>query len=149
MCRFFGWGVWERIRETVCLFNPSFSGHFPVLHSEVVENASPLFGSSVASHQHGSYLGNLHEVEAQVSIFGLLWSSETYFFDTFKPCSTLLKSLFRLNDDWAFANETRCKQWDFQEEERELKAAIERFNLRRYGHLYPDQAFQMDVKGRS
>uniref|UniRef100_A0A914EH44 Uncharacterized protein n=1 Tax=Acrobeloides nanus TaxID=290746 RepID=A0A914EH44_9BILA len=43
----------------------------------------------------------------------------------------------RLNDDWAFANETRSKSWDFQSEERELKIAVEKFNSRRYAHLYP------------
>jgi hypothetical protein len=57
-------------------------------------------------------------------------------------------SNFRLNDDWAFANETRCKSWDFQAEERQLKGSIERFNMRRYGHMYPDQAFSTDVKGK-
>uniref|UniRef100_A0A1I7Y4Z8 Rab-GAP TBC domain-containing protein n=1 Tax=Steinernema glaseri TaxID=37863 RepID=A0A1I7Y4Z8_9BILA len=46
----------------------------------------------------------------------------------------------RLNDDWAYANETRSKSWDFQMEERALKYAIEKFNARRYGHLYPNFA---------
>ncbi|CAD5222791.1 unnamed protein product [Bursaphelenchus okinawaensis] len=49
-----------------------------------------------------------------------------------------MKVRHRLNDDWAFANETRCKTWDFQMEERELKLSIEKFNSRRYSHLYPE-----------
>lgn len=44
--------------------------------------------------------------------------------------------LFRLNDDWAYANEARSKSWDFQNEEAILKAAVEKFNSRRYSHLY-------------
>lgn len=56
----------------------------------------------------------------------------------FVECSiSALKLTFRLNDDWAFANETRSKSWDFQMEERELKTAVEKFNSRRYAHLYP------------
>lgn len=46
-------------------------------------------------------------------------------------------SAFRLNDDWAYANETRSKSWDFQNEEAALKTAVERFNSRRYACLYP------------
>ncbi|VDK81481.1 unnamed protein product [Litomosoides sigmodontis] len=49
----------------------------------------------------------------------------------------------RLNDDWAYANETRSKSWDFQNEEAALKTAVERFNSRRYAHLYP--AFALKV----
>ncbi|MCP9263938.1 Striatin-interacting protein 1 [Dirofilaria immitis] len=49
----------------------------------------------------------------------------------------------RLNDDWAYANETRSKSWDFQNEEAALKTAVERFNSRRYSHLYP--AFALEV----
>uniref|UniRef100_A0A0N5ASD9 DUF3402 domain-containing protein n=1 Tax=Syphacia muris TaxID=451379 RepID=A0A0N5ASD9_9BILA len=54
----------------------------------------------------------------------------------------LMSSIFsrvrhRINDDWAFANETRSKSWDFHNEESALKAAVERFNSRRYAHLYP------------
>lgn len=45
--------------------------------------------------------------------------------------------IHRLNDDWAYANETRSKSWDFQNEEAALKAAVERFNSRRYSHVYP------------
>ncbi|CAD5232207.1 unnamed protein product [Bursaphelenchus xylophilus] len=51
-----------------------------------------------------------------------------------------MKVRHRLNDDWAFANETRCKTWDFQMEERELKLNVERFNSRRYSHIYPELA---------
>ncbi|TMS35402.1 hypothetical protein L596_002813 [Steinernema carpocapsae] len=46
----------------------------------------------------------------------------------------------RLNDDWAYANETRSKSFDFQMEEKTLKYAIERFNARRYAHIYPNFA---------
>uniref|UniRef100_A0A915Q113 Far11/STRP C-terminal domain-containing protein n=1 Tax=Setaria digitata TaxID=48799 RepID=A0A915Q113_9BILA len=49
----------------------------------------------------------------------------------------------RLNDDWAYANETRSKSWDFQNEEAALKTAVERFNSRRYAHLYP--AFALEI----
>uniref|UniRef100_F1KTD6 Protein FAM40B n=1 Tax=Ascaris suum TaxID=6253 RepID=F1KTD6_ASCSU len=48
----------------------------------------------------------------------------------------------RLNDDWAYANETRSKSWDFQSEEAALKTAVERFNSRRYSHLYPAFALE-------
>ncbi|VDN04503.1 unnamed protein product [Thelazia callipaeda] len=53
----------------------------------------------------------------------------------------------RLNDDWAFANETRSKSWDFQNEEAALKTAVEKFNSRRYAHLYP--ALALDVEEAS
>lgn len=46
-----------------------------------------------------------------------------------------LKVRHRLNDDWAFANETRTKSWDFQAEEGELSVAVKRFNARRYPNL--------------
>ncbi|CAG9529784.1 unnamed protein product [Cercopithifilaria johnstoni] len=49
----------------------------------------------------------------------------------------------RLNDDWAYANETRSKSWDFQNEEAALKTAVERFNSRRYARLYP--AFALEI----
>ncbi|EFO21343.2 FAM40A protein [Loa loa] len=49
----------------------------------------------------------------------------------------------RLNDDWAYANETRSKSWDFQNEEAALKTAVERFNSRRYARLY--SAFALEV----
>ncbi|VDM44675.1 unnamed protein product [Toxocara canis] len=48
----------------------------------------------------------------------------------------------RLNDDWAYANETRSKSWDFQNEEAALKTAVERFNSRRYSSLYPAFALE-------
>lgn len=39
----------------------------------------------------------------------------------------------RLNDDWAYANETtRTKSFDYHKEENELSIAIKRFNTRRY-----------------
>jgi hypothetical protein len=43
----------------------------------------------------------------------------------------------RLNDDWAYANDTRNKQWDYQNEENDLKLAVEKFHSRRYAKLYP------------
>ncbi|KAL3995626.1 hypothetical protein ACH3XW_26620 [Acanthocheilonema viteae] len=49
----------------------------------------------------------------------------------------------RLNDDWTYANETRSKSFDFQNEEAALKTAVERFNSRRYARLYP--AFALEV----
>lgn len=49
--------------------------------------------------------------------------------------SIYLKVRHRLNDDWAFANETRSKSWDFQMEEGELGMAVKTFNCRRYRHL--------------
>lgn len=49
--------------------------------------------------------------------------------------SIYLKVRHRLNDDWAFANETRSKSWDFQIEESELGMAVKMFNCRRYRHL--------------
>ncbi|KAI6220493.1 Striatin-interacting protein 2 [Aphelenchoides besseyi] len=62
--------------------------------------------------------------------------------------SIYMKVRHRLNDDWAFANETRCKSWDFQMEERDLKSAIERFNSRRYGDLYPELTLINDPKDK-
>uniref|UniRef100_A0A915CZG2 Striatin-interacting protein 1 n=1 Tax=Ditylenchus dipsaci TaxID=166011 RepID=A0A915CZG2_9BILA len=49
--------------------------------------------------------------------------------------SIYLKVRHRLNDDWAYANETRSKSWDFQVEEGELGLAVKKFNSRRYHHL--------------
>ncbi|MFH4974115.1 hypothetical protein AB6A40_000824 [Gnathostoma spinigerum] len=43
----------------------------------------------------------------------------------------------RLNDDWAYANESRSKSCDFQNEEAALKTAVEKFNSRRYSRMYP------------
>ncbi len=40
---------------------------------------------------------------------------------------------YRLNDDWAYGNETQSKAFDFQSEESFLRNAIEKFHLRRYG----------------
>ena len=52
-----------------------------------------------------------------------------------------LRVRHRLNDDWAYANETtRTKSFDFQREENELGLAIKRFNARRYPHLAKDGA---------
>lgn len=38
----------------------------------------------------------------------------------------------RLNDDWAFGNDVDSRPWDFQAEECALRAAVDRFNQRRY-----------------
>ncbi|VDD87427.1 unnamed protein product [Enterobius vermicularis] len=59
----------------------------------------------------------------------------------------LMSSIFsrvrhRINDDWAFANESRSKSWDFETKEAALKAAVERFNSRRYANLYPALALE-------
>ncbi|CAJ0586092.1 unnamed protein product, partial [Mesorhabditis spiculigera] len=62
----------------------------------------------------------------------------------------------RLIDDWAFANDSRSKSWDFQADEQSLKVLIERFNSRRYSKLYPafaveqgeDQAYGDDYLDR-
>lgn len=40
--------------------------------------------------------------------------------------------MIRLNDNWAYGNETQAKPWDFQSEEANLREAVEKFNLRRY-----------------
>ena len=44
---------------------------------------------------------------------------------------------YSLGDDWAYANETRTKSWHFRNMEADLKTAVERFNARRYGKMYP------------
>lgn len=41
----------------------------------------------------------------------------------------------RLNDNWAYGNETQAKPWDFQLEETSLREAVEKFNARRYKDL--------------
>ncbi|KAI6243068.1 Striatin-interacting protein 2 [Aphelenchoides fujianensis] len=63
--------------------------------------------------------------------------------------SIYMKIRHRLNDDWAFANETRCKLFDFQMEERDLKNAIERFNKRRYNNSYANAGIPLNRKARS
>lgn len=54
--------------------------------------------------------------------------------------------MLRLSDDWAFANETRSKSWDFRMVENELKAAVEKFNARRYAAYYPDFAIGETIR---
>ena len=41
----------------------------------------------------------------------------------------------RLNDDWAFGNDVDSRPWDFQAEECALRAAVDRFNNRRYNKI--------------
>jgi hypothetical protein len=41
----------------------------------------------------------------------------------------------RLNDDWAYGNETQSKPYDFHVEESVLRQRVAAFNLRRYKHL--------------
>jgi len=43
----------------------------------------------------------------------------------------------RLNDDWAFGNDVDSRPWDFQAEECALRAAVDRFNNRRYNKVAP------------
>lgn len=43
------------------------------------------------------------------------------------------KCRHRLNDDWAYGNDTNAKPWDFQSDECFLRTNVERFNVRRYG----------------
>ena len=45
----------------------------------------------------------------------------------------------RLNDDWAFGNDVDSRPWDFQAEECSLRAAVDRFNNRRYNKVSGDQ----------
>lgn len=42
----------------------------------------------------------------------------------------------RLNDDWAFGNDVDSRPWDFQAEECFLRAAVDRFNHRRYSKAH-------------
>uniref|UniRef100_A0A6A7FTZ4 Striatin-interacting protein 1 n=1 Tax=Hirondellea gigas TaxID=1518452 RepID=A0A6A7FTZ4_9CRUS len=44
----------------------------------------------------------------------------------------------RLNDDWAYGNDPDARPWDFQTEEFSLRAAVDRFNTRRYHHPFPE-----------
>ena len=43
----------------------------------------------------------------------------------------------RLNDDWAYGNETQSKPYDFHAEETQLRWRIAAFNKRRYGLVMP------------
>ena len=58
--------------------------------------------------------------------------------------SIYTKVRHRLNNDWAYGNETQLKAFDFQAEESQLRVAVEAFHRRRYGIL-PDDAQGGDV----
>ena len=56
----------------------------------------------------------------------------------------------RLNDDWAFGNDVDSRPWDFQAEECSLRAAVDRFNNRRYNKVSGDQvSAQVSTGGAS
>ncbi|XP_047737827.1 striatin-interacting protein 2-like [Hyalella azteca] len=46
----------------------------------------------------------------------------------------------RLNDDWAYGNDPDARPWDFQTEECSLRAAVDRFNTRRYHHAHTGES---------
>jgi len=52
----------------------------------------------------------------------------------------------RLNDNWAYGNETQAKPWDFQLEETSLREAVEKFNARRYKELLRLSVLHEQVK---
>uniref|UniRef100_A0AC35TVT3 Striatin-interacting protein 1 homolog n=1 Tax=Rhabditophanes sp. KR3021 TaxID=114890 RepID=A0AC35TVT3_9BILA len=51
--------------------------------------------------------------------------------------SIYLKVRHRFGDDWAFANETRCRSFDYQMSDKDLKANVEKFIHRRYPEIAP------------
>ncbi|KAF8360723.1 farl-11, partial [Pristionchus pacificus] len=84
----------------------------------------------------------------QIYVLKLLKMQSRYLGRQWRRCNmdviTSIYSKLRhtLGDDWAFANENRTKSWHYRNIEVDLKAAIEKFNARRYGKMYP--AFAVD-----
>ncbi|GMR36932.1 hypothetical protein PMAYCL1PPCAC_07127, partial [Pristionchus mayeri] len=88
----------------------------------------------------------------QIYVLKLLKMQSRYLGRQWRRCNmdviTSIYSKLRhtLGDDWAFANENRTKSWHYRNIEVDLKAAIEKFNGRRYGKMYP--AFAVDESER-
>uniref|UniRef100_A0A914WKF0 Uncharacterized protein n=1 Tax=Plectus sambesii TaxID=2011161 RepID=A0A914WKF0_9BILA len=97
----------------------------------VVFKSAPILKRSLRVKQALFQLYCLKLLKMQAKYLGRQWR---------KSNMEIMSSIYskvrhRLNDDWAYGNETQSKPWDFQNEESALKFAVERFNARRYGDM--------------
>jgi len=102
----------------------------------VVFKSAPILKRSLRVRQALFQLYCLKLLKMQAKYLGRQWRRSNMEIMS----SIYSKVRHRLNDDWAYGNETRSKPWDFQSEESALKCAVEKFNARRYGDMFPSLA---------
>uniref|UniRef100_A0A5S6Q783 Far11/STRP C-terminal domain-containing protein n=1 Tax=Trichuris muris TaxID=70415 RepID=A0A5S6Q783_TRIMR len=93
----------------------------------VVYKSAPILKRALRVRQVLLQLFALKLLKSQVKFLGRQWRKSNM-----ELLSAIYRSVrHRLNDDWAYGNETQSQ--DFQSEESSLMSEVDRFNMRRYG----------------
>jgi len=133
--------IWRNVFSSiniVRLLNKITKGRQPRTMMLVVFKSAPILKRCLRVKCGIFQLYCLKLLKSQCRFLGRQWRKSNM--DVMSAIYTKVRH--RLNDDWAYANDTRNKQWDFQNEEKDLKLAVERFHSRRYSKLYPQ--FKLD-----
>ena len=128
--------IWRNVFSSiniVRLLNKITKGRQPRTMMLVVFKSAPILKRCLRVKCGIFQLYCLKLLKSQCRFLGRQWRKSNM--DVMSAIYTKVRH--RLNDDWAYANDTRNKQWDFQNEEKDLKLAVERFHSRRYSKLYP------------
>ncbi|ODN03424.1 Striatin-interacting protein 1 [Orchesella cincta] len=103
----------------------------------VVFKSAPILKRSLRVKQPLLQLYILKLLKMQTKYLGRQWRKANM-----KTMSAIYQKVrHRLTDDWAYGNDLDARPWDFQAEECALRAAVDRFNSRRYGEpskILPD-----------
>nr|CAG4640664.1 EOG090X01YQ [Eulimnadia texana] len=94
----------------------------------VVFKSAPILKRTLKVKQALLQLYVLKLLKMQTKYLGRQWRKSNM-----KTMSAIYQKVrHRLNDDWAYGNDLDARPWDFQAEECALRAAVDRFNSRRY-----------------
>jgi len=97
----------------------------------VVFKSAPILKRSLRVKHPLLQLYILKLLKMQTKYLGRQWRKANM-----KTMSAIYQKVrHRLTDDWAYGNDLDARPWDFQAEECALRAAVDRFNSRRYGDV--------------
>lgn len=104
----------------------------------VVFKSAPILKRTLKIRHAMTQLYVLKLLKMQTKYLGRQWRKSNM-----KTISAIYQKVrHRLNDDWAFGNDLDARPWDFQAEECTLRAAVDRFNNRRYGKTSDDIEYE-------
>ena len=124
------------------IHNTSFFSTF-MFQMLVVFKSAPILKRTLKVKHAMLQLYVLKLLKMQTKYLGRQWRKSNM-----KTMSAIYtKVRHRLNDDWAFGNDVDSRPWDFQAEECALRAAVDRFNHRRYDRANPQEKSQTSLIG--
>ncbi|XP_054284472.1 striatin-interacting protein 1 [Macrosteles quadrilineatus] len=104
----------------------------------VVFKSAPILKRTLKVRHAMMQLYVLKLLKMQTKYLGRQWRKSNM-----KTMSAIYQKVrHRLNDDWAYGNDLDARPWDFQAEECALRAAVDRFNTRRYSTSSLDPDFE-------